>query len=792
MKVRELEKIALWILVMMAGGANAAGGGFAKAGSADDALFWSGKTYVQLDALSRPSEVFFQKCPREDRAKLYKPSLAEAMQYDHYGTLLSFLLRRSFNAEKKHIYLPTELLKEEGRDFACIVNSAEKSGIIYQYVPSEEILSQGLYHSSLRAVPQNGPYYDKAALALALVPAFLGFDARSERFNALLSLEKGKKETRLMLKKGELAAFSLKERGSSLLKLQTDLQGSFYLPFENTLLSGSSYVNYGFYTEPEMLLLKDLGYDVRPREFIGATVWSQGSPESLIAREIKSGFFAYSERNGVYDATRASVLPLTTGTHILGSYNDILQSSSIIASGAGSVGVRIDGSGNVFTQEENADFVENGYDSAGIAAVYGHGNTINLKGNVQAEGSGGIGVFLGFGSNLHSDLKEYRGSYLRVCDGKDAPLPQELDGALVDELRISGSVSGRKAAIMIGDLAHVEHIRLENGAKIFGDIVSKWEPYFDGESFRVSPKESSHTVPGRLELGNLPSFDADSAGFFIRDRLHTKIFLGEQTGSKGSLPHPDLHARVDIHGSIDGKTLDLVVSGGESLIRGTLDISSLQLRSDSILDLAVGGSFSQVDYLDMRDRSVLNFVNGVSDELEIKDKAYLGDTAALRLDAHQDGSIADTLILPDDAAVAGGSVVAEPGLSYAQIRSFNASPRDFMNFMERFVADVRNMVAKSGLEVSFPKHVWYENGMLGMEVKCSSRGCRAGRVISSVKNAKEEDLTWRYCLSGAGSVLLLFLLFLYFSYERHNGRVMSQKRAEHELSAIMKTDEARG
>ena len=795
MKVLDLEKLAVWTFMMMTTTTCALGSDLPKAGAADDALFWSGKTYVQLDALSLPSDVLQKQCPlhdRDNRKKKYLPSLAESMQYNRYGTLLSFLLRRSFDAEKKNTYLPVVLLKEEGRDFACVTNSDTATGIIYQYVPSEKILSQGLYHSSLRLIPQNGSYYDKAALSLAFAPICLGFDASSGRFKALLFSENGKTGRQAVLEGGELSSFALKERGSGSLKLQMNSQGNFFLPLENTLLSGSSYVNYGFYTEPEMLLLKDLGFEVRPREFIGTTVWSQGRADDLVTREIKSGFFAYSERNGVYDVSRASVLPLTIGTHVMGSYNEIMQNSSVIASGAGSAGVRIDGSGNVFTQDKNADFVENGYDSAGVAVVYGHGNSVNLKGNVQAEGSGGIGVFLGFGSNLHSDLKEYRGSYLRVCDGKDAPLPKELNGALVDELRISGSVSGRKAAIMIGDLAHVEHIRLENGAKIFGDIVSKWEPYFDGGSFKVFPKESSHIVPGRLELGKLPSFDDDSAALFIRDRLHTKIFLGELEGAKGSLPHPDPRARVDIRGNIDGKTLDLIVSGGESLIMGTVDISSLQLRADSILDLAVGGSFSLANYLDMRDHSVLNFVNGVSDELEIKKKAYFADTAVLRLDAYQDGSIADNLILPDDVAVSGGSLCAEPGLSYAQIRSFNASPRDFMNFMERFVADVRKMVLRSGLEVSFPKHVWYENGMLGMEVKCSSRGCRAGRVISSARNAKREDLTWRYCLSGAGSVLLLFLLFLYFSYERHNGRVLSEKRAEHELSAIMKTDEARG
>ena len=118
MKVLDLEKLAVWTFMMMTTTTCALGSDFPKAGAADDALFWSGKTYVQLDALSLPSEVLQKQCPlhdRDNRKKKYLPSLAESMQYNRYGTLLSFLLRRSFDAEKKNTSLPVVLLKEEGR-----------------------------------------------------------------------------------------------------------------------------------------------------------------------------------------------------------------------------------------------------------------------------------------------------------------------------------------------------------------------------------------------------------------------------------------------------------------------------------------------------------------------------------------------------------------------------------------------------------------------------------------------------------------------------------------------------
>ena len=81
-----------------------------------------------------------------------------------------------------------------------------------------------------------------------------------------------------------------------------------------------------------------------------------------------------------------------------------------------------------------------------------------------------------------------------------------------------------------------------------------------------------------------------------------------------------------------------------------------------------------------------------------------------------------------------------------------------------------------------------------MELKCSSRGCRAGRFLSSVADEDEDGGVplWRYCLSGAGSAVIFFILFLYFSYEKHTGREKRKEIAKKELSVIMKTGEARG
>ncbi len=816
-----------------------------KAG--DDALFWSSRSlldpFADINSDKNANNLASDKNCRllAKDSVAYTLSMPEALQFKRMGSFLNFLLRRSI--PENVLPIPVMLFSKVSHNGACVKNVWESvqsqdinnpsehnlmlqdPGIIVINQGSSAVLAQGLYKGAVHAIPKNGAYFDAASLSLAYVPRFLGFensyaiDGSVNGFDKALGLPKDDIKCDLRHPHDCLVGyqgagvlnFIKHQSGVDNLYVRLDDDGCAFLDLPNTLLFGGDYVNYGFYTEPELVLMRDMGFDVRPREFIGSTILSQGSVQNRISSRINSGFYAYSERSSLYDLSHASQVPLTIGTHVMGSFNDVQLPTSIIATGPGSAGVRIDGISNSLTLEPQASIIENGYDSIGIAVAYGRNHELNIKGRVHASGPGGVGILLSFPSNLNSDLVEYRGSYVRVRSldamkhksgingglGQDQiknsqqQISDELQGPLVKELHISGNVFGRDAALRIGPLAHVQNIRLENGARLYGGIDSYWEPYFADGRILISPHETSLTMPGVLQLDSILryhlEFDEFSAESFIKDRLHTKIYLGEKPLQYGDHPKADPKADILISGGISGKSLDVISSGGHSKIDGTVNVCSMDIQ-ESVVSLSTGGSFSSTDFLRMRSRGVLNLVNGTGDRFLVQKGGYIGEGSSIRLDARSDGTPADLITLPDLITVPGGSVSVEPGLSYAQIRSFNASPREFMRFIERFTLGARSLFKDSGLNVSFPKHVWYENGELGMEIKCSSRGCRAGRFTTVSTSKDESTPLWRYCLSGAGTVLLFFILFIYFSYEKHNGREHGKRRALHELSAVMKHD----
>ena len=58
--------------------------------------------------------------------------------------------------------------------------------------------------------------------------------------------------------------------------------------------------------------------------------------------------------------------------------------------------------------------------------------------------------------------------------GTEHAVDLENQGPLVNEFNVNGTLEGSKAAIYIADNAHVETININDGAKIYGDIISEW------------------------------------------------------------------------------------------------------------------------------------------------------------------------------------------------------------------------------------------------------------------------------------------------------------------------------
>lgn len=828
---------------------------FVNEHASDDLQIWDRNLLLEPKLerdLQRIASIYNAVGTPEPPLKIYPASGIEALDYKRTGSLFSFMLRRNFDSYR-HFIIPVVQRNDRGvvdetshvmrndsglgagesyLEYAIKAGSDGDyvfPGFIEQDLPDNEILSQGVYSKLNYGLPRNGSLYDPATWSLRSLPAFLGFETsygdgiRSSLNPTTLDLHlysdlygrisentlspeelsciatrSFTEENDVIFSGSHVENFLSRQEGVGEIKVKLSSNGRAYLNLRHTLLSDSTYVNYGMYTEPEMEVLRDLGYDIRPREFVGYTVFSNGTPTELRRVDVNSGYCYYSDRNGAYDLQRASEIPFGVGTHIMGDHNEVLQHADIVSVGLAGMGVRIDGSGNRYILPRDTAIIENGYDASGITVCNGHDTKLIVDGRVNAGGPGGIGINLHFGSNLLSDLEEYRGSHVRVRsldqlegrlsidEAQKAPLPDELDGPLVSSLRINGRISGQDGAIFIGSLARVREISLEGNARLDGGIRSLWDPYFAHGTFMVSPEGTSHTLAGRLQLKHLPTLDEVSAQEYMRQHLHTKVIMGMKEVDGETLSDP--RSRVEINGEINGTTLRLQSKGGHSVFNGSINVPSLEI-ANSVVSVNTGTSYSTVDRLIMDEHGVLNCVNGASDRLTIGKIEYISHGATIRVDAGVDGSIQEDLKFPGRVTVPSGTITIEPGLSYSDIKAFNANPREFMRFMERFIASARTIFTGQSVNIDFPRRIWYEKGDLGMQVKCSARGCRAGHFLNNRSEMLEELPSWRYNLSAVGIILLLFLCWMYFSYQKHNGRNLYHERSDQDLSSVMRSED---
>lgn len=544
------------------------------------------------------------------------------------------------------------------------------------------------------------------------------------------------------------------------------------LNLRNSILSGSSFINYGFYNQAEMELFKDIGYNINVKDFFGTSIYNSGTPEHRGDYKITRPFTASNGEVRPFSQDKASIIPLSTGTHIYGSYNDVIQSAIIASKGFGSIGIRIDGSRNTLLIPKTTSVVENGDSSTGIAVTYGRDNSIDISGEVEANGKDGIALSFDFGSNVLSDLKEYRGSYRRVRtydytrrnltkDQAEAyNAPNIIRGPLVSSLTISGKVTGKKYSIYIDDTAHVKDINFTDKARVVGDIVSNWNYYVspDEKSLYSKPYDAK-LLAGRLQFDSVYGENPDIPS--LVKKLSTNINLGikkknKVKGFSSDNLVSDSKSHIQIAGSIIGKTINLLSYGGMSDIEGSINVNRLYIKDSSVfIHPKVGAKPSVVEILDLNRGGQLDLTDGGSQTFIVKEKASISSKSVICIDADKNGSLLDTIKFDGSLFVPDGVVNFEPGISYNDIKRYSSDPKALLDFMNNFVRQANGMLSKYNAYTKFPKHIWYTQGEMGRTVNCSPRGCYIGDFINTYSNATKPLPMWRYILSILGCMVLL-------------------------------------
>ena len=268
-----------------------------------------------------------------------------------------------------------------------------------------------------------------------------------------------------------------------------------HIELQNVNMSHQAYRNWCSFTEAELALMQDLGYNIDRSKYFGKSIYNSGT----VNADETINYFTYDNTQG-FNSTQMHGI----GLHVYGSYVDVTQkdNANINASGDYGIGIRVDGAGNKVTIDSNIS--ANGEGGNGLLVAYGkeHEITLNAGKTIKATGADGVAARFDFGSNELSDFYGYRGSYINTTytsqedlDAMEAEspgstagiqvgwreitgdkLPDAINGELVTTFNVAGTLKGKKAAIYISHNALVKNINILQSADIQGDIISDWNP----------------------------------------------------------------------------------------------------------------------------------------------------------------------------------------------------------------------------------------------------------------------------------------------------------------------------
>lgn len=557
----------------------------------------------------------------------------------------------------------------------------------------------------------------------------------------------------------------------------------------NTILSYGDYKNYNFLTELEMMVLSDMGYSIESAEFYGSSIYSQGNPNLRYAHRLSRDFGLYDHKTKIYDATQPSLMPSAVGLHVYGDYNDIAHGSVYNLGGVGSIGVRIDGCDNFYYQQSNSVIESSGLEGSGIAFTYGKNNSAYIGGKVVASGAKGVAIRADMGSNINSDLVEYRGSYIRArsldyIEGRltkqeaaSVPLLPELAGPQVENLTISGQVSGRRAAIFIDESSLVRNINVSALARISGGIYSIWNPNIDGagnikvrhDSRRSKLLDANIQYP----VGNTGETMRELAARELTTHLNLGVKLDERNqvmrseqpaeGRHEEILVGDPQSRTVIDGNVSGGSIKIRQFGGKNEIKGDVRAYEIELFDGVLKITAQESAIHQLNHLKLRPYTVLDLVDGKWSSTYVQEETYFGRNSTVRVDVDSEGNLLDQLTHMGQLYADDYQLRVEPAVSYETLKSLASNPKTMLNFITNFMQKTNEHLDTSSVSLRFPRYIWDAAGSYGREIKCGAKGCRVGGFVSNEEVSKFDNIQpWRYYLAFGG--IFLFVVGFYITY----------------------------
>ena len=372
-----------------------------------------------------------------------------------------------------------------------------------------------------------------------------------------------------------------------------------HIELARSVMSHQHYRSYNSFIEAELAVMQDIGYKIDRKNFYGFSVYKDG--QTIVNEQ---GFSARNADGTAY-VDGYNTATYGVGLHIYGSNNHVTQKGNIWTKGAAAVGIRVDGLNNTVTVPKGTEVHGDGACGAGVLVAYGKNHIINIDGTVTGNGANGSGVWFEFGANALGATMEYRGSYIRYkrdinTNGaitKHYNLALDAVGHRLDDysitdrvngdtnekmatLNVTGTISGKRAAIYIAEEAFVDNINLNEGARINGDIVSVWK-HFDADAFGISDEE---TCTKDEETGFY------EGGLMLQ---YKDQFIPYKKYIPDLVTNLNFNANMNYNGNISGAdNMKLNVNRGTLNFGGTADVVNVNVAKGAAL---YGGSFTVND-----------------------------------------------------------------------------------------------------------------------------------------------------------------------------------------------------
>ena len=448
-----------------------------------------------------------------------------------------------------------------------------------------------------------------------------------------------------------------------------------HIELQNSLMSHQGWRNWNTFMEAEIAVLQDIGYEIDRRDWFGYSVYNSGEEGRPYVWVNTNPFYARNAEGTAYLPGVPNNNPWGIGLHVYGSHTDVTQAADILTSGEYALGIRVDGFNNTLRIAPGVIVRSDGAQGYALAVTYGKGHHVVHQGELAAAGDQGIAAVFSFGDNELGEDFGQRGSFIYVNDELENENAGEigLDGALVENFDVSGSLFGRQAAILIDDNALVGNINFLAGSRIEGDIVSLWDPAAE----RVQSYESTKNMITHLNFG-LTANEDGSADLTHADE---NFYLAYNGNIYGGL----VESESDERGAA---AVAMRVAGGTLSFNGTADVLSVVVDEGATLSgnaqyrltsIVVDAGFEESDAAE----EVVGgtFVNngtispGNSIGKIVVDGAFaMGESGRLLMEFAPDGSTDAFVVsaLQDDADV--DSVFNEGTVSMAPVAGYYSEP----------------------------------------------------------------------------------------------------------------------